>query len=513
MGGRLLHLRPVGQMSPDGIVSSFRIILVVAALAHFGVYREWPALVYAAMLLGANLLGLVPTGRRQMVRAMQVLLDLALTVWVIGWGAPAVGVETTLWALLLLPATEAAVYWQLRGALGVCLAGMAAVHAVVAPPGGTLADQLAVLSVTLAVGLLSEVTEYRLRALARARRETAHRAALMSAVATAARAVTVLEPGEVLQAVTAAALELGFDMTEICLLSEDGALLIPVAQRGWPAHHPPASQPAGSGVAGQAVAQGRTVVVDDYQTWEHALPIHRRTGIARSAAACPITIGDELTAVLTVANSEPRELTDYERECLELLATQAGIALHHAEAFAEGRRQRAELARLATRDPLTGLSNRTHLLEQLEERFDGSATGEGRTTVLFVDLDRFKDVNDTYGHQTGDQVLAVVADRLRAAVRPEDVVARWGGDEFIVLVDRAPREADLIARRILRSVSRPVGVEGATVTPALSVGVAVQRPDDSPESLLHRADERMYRAKDAGGATYVRDGAATANDR
>lgn len=506
-GADLVSVRSVGELTPDDIVRRFRWALIAAAVVHLILFREAAALVYAGVLLAANLVWWVPTDRRDAVRIVQLGLDIAVTVWVIGWGAPAVGVDATLWPLVLLPATEAAVHWQLVGAVTAWATGTAAVHAVVSPDTSQLLPvHLVLLSVAVAVGLLSEVTEHRLRALSRARREAAHRAALLSAVAGAARAVIALDEEEVLEAVTAAALELGFDMAEIAVLSDDGSLLVPVAQRGWPPHHPPTSQAADSGAAGQALIRRETVVVEDYQRWEHALPIHRRTGIARSAVACPIRSGDETTAVLTVADRDARRISEYERECLELLATQAGIALQHAAVFAEGRRRQAELARQATRDPLTGLHNREHLRQVIEERFDPAATGGDRMGLLFVDMDGFKEINDSYGHQTGDEVLVIVGERIRAAVRPTDVVARWGGDEFVVLVDGAPTDAGRIARRLLESVCEPLVAGAQRIHPRVSVGVAVQRPGDDPEAVLQRADEAMYEAKDGTGVTGDLDG-------
>lgn len=498
----VVAVRSIGEMTPDAILRSFRWVLVVAAAFHLLVFNELPALAYLAVLVLANLLGRLRTPSRDAVRLVQLLLDLGVSVWLIGWGAPSFGVDVPLWGLLLLPATEAAVHWQLVGAVSTWVLGTAAVHLLVRPEGADLLPRhLVHFSVAVAIGLLSEVTEYRLRALSRARRETAHRAALLSAVAGAARAVIALEEDEVLEAVTTAALELGFDMTEICVLSDDARELVPVIQRGWPPHHPPASQPADSGVAGQALMRRRVVVVEDYQRWDHALPLHRHTGIARSAAACPIRTGEEITAVLTVANHEVRHVTAYERECLELLATQAGVALQHAAAFAEGRRRQAELARRVTRDGLTGLSNREHLEQTLAERFERGAVGDQRMALLFVDLDQFKAVNDTFGHQTGDEVLVIVGERIRAAVRPTDIVARWGGDEFVVLVEGSPEEADRIAGRLRSSVGEPLVVAGQRLEPRVSVGVAVQRPGEDAAAVLQRADAAMYRAKEGAGGT------------
>jgi diguanylate cyclase (GGDEF)-like protein len=439
-----------------------------------------------------------PAARRSVV-VVQVVVDTVLSAWVVAVGAPAAGLDAVIWPLLLMPVAEAAMRFRIGGAIATMIGGIVTVHLLAGPrlSPRDIAEQVVLLGVALAIGLISEVLAARLAALSRARRETSEHAALLTAVATAARKVTALDPQRVLEAVTEAALELGFDMAEICVLTDDGATIAPVVQRGWPPHHPPSSQPADSGVAGQAVGRGQLVVVPDYQSWEHALDVHLSTGIARSAASAPIRDGDRVVAVLTVANHAPRDLTSYERDCLELLATQAGVALQNAHAYVEGQVQRAELQRRVVRDPLTGVANREHAMRVLEERCGRTATGAEPPTVLFVDLDDLKAVNDTHGHRAGDEIIRAVASRMTDAVRPEDVVARIGGDEFLVILATAPEDAGAIAERILDAVRCPVELDDRlSLTPSISIGAATRGPDESIGGLLSRADAAMYRAKD-----------------
>jgi diguanylate cyclase (GGDEF)-like protein len=160
---------------------------------------------------------------------------------------------------------------------------------------------------------------------------------------------------------------------------------------------------------------------------------------------------------------------------------------------------------LAHHDPLTELPNRLLFKDRFEQAtMHGDRAGR-YTALLFIDLDRFKPINDQYGHQVGDLVLREVAKRLRTCIRGTDTVSRQGGDEFLMaLTDLRNGEAAApIAQKALAALTQPFHVAGQEMTLGASIGIALS-PDegDTFENLLHRADEAMYRAKNAGGNAF-----------
>ncbi|WP_345814993.1 diguanylate cyclase [Paraburkholderia sp. PREW-6R] len=166
-----------------------------------------------------------------------------------------------------------------------------------------------------------------------------------------------------------------------------------------------------------------------------------------------------------------------------------------------------ELVHLATHDVLTGLPNRMLFMDRLQSAINEATRREEGLAVLFVDLDRFKQINDQFGHAVGDKVLAVVARRIRQVLCSADVVARLGGDEFIVLVEgpRSAEAAPAIASRVVQALNEELVVDGQSMTVGASIGIS-QYPDDSstPEELLLNADAAMYAAKTGGRCAYMR---------
>ena len=167
------------------------------------------------------------------------------------------------------------------------------------------------------------------------------------------------------------------------------------------------------------------------------------------------------------------------------------------------KRMETELERLALYDPLTGLPNRALFGDRLRQVLSRRGR-EAATAVYFLDLDRFKRINDSLGHGAGDAVLREVAERLASVVRPEDTVARFGGDEFTILCESVGGvlEAVAIADRLQRPLRNPLSLGGAELRLSASIGVALVEADDNGDGqhLIEDADAAMYRAKERGGA-------------
>jgi diguanylate cyclase (GGDEF)-like protein len=171
----------------------------------------------------------------------------------------------------------------------------------------------------------------------------------------------------------------------------------------------------------------------------------------------------------------------------------------------ERKRSEVQLAHQALHDPLTGLPNRAVFLDRLGVALDRSRRTTASVAVLFLDVDGFKEINDSFGHAAGDRVLVGLADRLRTMLRPMDTVARFGGDEFTFLFEdlATEREVVLIAERISRTASTPLRLDAGEVSVTASIGIAmVADPSTPPEAVIREADAAMYRAKELGRSRY-----------
>jgi diguanylate cyclase (GGDEF)-like protein/PAS domain S-box-containing protein len=239
-------------------------------------------------------------------------------------------------------------------------------------------------------------------------------------------------------------------------------------------------------------------------TEAETLAAHQPAGGAgrfEALIATPITTGgDGVFGTLSFAarNEKLRPFDDVDRDLVQLMGALVGSAIERG-------RSRARLQTLAYTDTITKLPNRPWLIEHLRERLDEARAAGTTVGVLFLDLDRFKDINDTLGHESGDKLLHIVGRRLSGAIRSSDCVARMGGDEFVVLALDEPRVQDLavLAERIIAAIEEPVDMGESEHFVTTSIGIA-SFPNDGTdaETLVKHADVAMYRAKDRGRNTY-----------
>jgi two-component system cell cycle response regulator len=228
---------------------------------------------------------------------------------------------------------------------------------------------------------------------------------------------------------------------------------------------------------------GETIVVEDYPSHPLAAPVIVEVGV-QAAILTPVEVNGEIPAVLIGASLEARVRTNTV-ESVELLAAQAGRALANASAHEQERRTSQALAEASVRNELTGIGNRRHAATLLESLMPGDA-------VLLLDVDRFKEINDTHGHAAGDAVLVTIGAYLRGCLRYEDSAARYGGEEFLVVIRQVPTSARRAADRLLE------GWRATFPRATISVGVAVHTPDQTAAATLGHADAALYAAKRTG---------------
>jgi diguanylate cyclase (GGDEF)-like protein len=224
----------------------------------------------------------------------------------------------------------------------------------------------------------------------------------------------------------------------------------------------------------------------------------------------PVVRDGVVIALLGATGHRPRSFGRTGVDIATIIASYLSAAMTNAELYRTLSEREQELEHQASHDPLTGLANRTTAGRRIEEALAGSPTGA--VGLMFCDIDRFKAVNDRLGHEAGDELIQQVALRLTSAVRPQDLVARFGGDEFLVLFDAVRDLADLAdsGRRLQVSLSDPIPLRGERLRVSASIGGVLGRTGMSAGVLLRNADAAMYVAKGKGtGRIEVFDDAAS----
>ena len=253
-----------------------------------------------------------------------------------------------------------------------------------------------------------------------------------------------------------------------------------------------------AGSCGTAAWRNEPVIVEDIETdplWEDFKVLALPLGL-RACWSNPITLrSGRVRGTFALYYREKRSPSVWHEHIVHACVNLCVVALERDEAA-------TRIARLAYFDALTGLPNRAKLREEMEAAFDRATSP--KAALLFIDIDHFKDVNDTLGHSVGDSFLKEIADRIVEAVWDIDIVCRHGGDEFVVVLTGAdaPR-AQRVAESLLEEIGRPVRVEGVTLPASASIGISLC-PEDGTDSatLMRNADMAMYRAKGEGRGTF-----------
>ena len=421
------------------------------------------------------------------------------------------------WVLIALPIVEAAVRSRLAGALihwmlmtGVTAAARlwvlertdAPVNDVVGELEQLL-DQLGVLLLVVVPG--AYLAEQLLNDVILQRRHTAaavERGQLLEHVAQIGHEVNRLG-AELFDILATSAADLGFATADVCVKLPDASWsVLAVAHSSEGSALPTPGEP-GSALREADLALRETLIDHEDIELSEYLPL-AELGLG---TLIRFTVTDEEQAMVAVraATTLADPPSKGSVEALRLLCGQATVALQNRKLIAELRDAHSELHHQATHDPLTKLPNRAHFLEQLTTGLAGVSDPDHRHAVLFLDLNGFKAVNDSFGHDAGDALLEIVGERLVAAVGDDGLVARLGGDEFTVLLEPSAdrRDAISIASRIHRSLSEPMQLERESVRVGASIGIAFAEVGLGESEILRRADAAMYAAKNGSESTRI----------
>jgi diguanylate cyclase (GGDEF)-like protein len=261
--------------------------------------------------------------------------------------------------------------------------------------------------------------------------------------------------------------------------------------------------PEGKGLSGTAFRSGRSAVSNDYLRDARVIAFHRavRADGANSGSAFPLLVRGRIVGVMLFLAAEVDTFTPEFVELLQRLADNVSFALENFDRADEKRRADDRIEYLASHDSLTGLPNREMFTGLLRHTIEAARRNAQWFALLFIDLDRFKIINDSLGHEAGDILLIEVANRLRGALRASDVVARLGGDEFVVILDGASDRSDVerIADHLLAVIGQPTQLSGHECHTTASIGVALY-PENGEDAatLTKNADMAMYAAKEDG---------------
>ncbi len=261
--------------------------------------------------------------------------------------------------------------------------------------------------------------------------------------------------------------------------------------------------PEGRGSSGMAIRSGKPCIINDYLADPRSQAFHARAlrDGTRAGAAYPLLVRGRVVGVMIFVAIEKDTFTPEFSELLLRLTDNVSLALESFDRADEKTRADERIEYLASHDSLTNLPNREMFNGLLRRTIDAAERYRRSFAVLFIDLDRFKVINDSLGHDAGDMLLVEIGGRLRNALRSSDVVARLGGDEFVVILEEAAerREVERIAGELLSVLSQPFQLSGHECHTTASIGIATYPSDGADmQTLTKNADMAMYLAKEDG---------------
>jgi len=343
------------------------------------------------------------------------------------------------------------------------------------------------------IGTLMDITE-RKHAEVEVSRYTKQLEALFNIGATVSQTLNL---GELLDSVLDTVLMvMGVEVGGIFLLDKKTNKLLLRARRGMSPEFARRVQVVsiGDGFIGQVAKSGKPILAEDISADSKLLWMRKMGDGIQSFAAVPIMAKEKILAVMGVGSRKYRKSPDWEMLMLDTIANQIGMAIENAQLYEHA-------LELAFTDGLTGLYNRRYIMDQIERELIRAQRSKVPLSLIMVDLDGLKAINDRFGHHEGDGFLKEVAGIVKVNTRASDVAARWGGDEFMLLAPGTDsRSASKIAERIRAQVERhKIQLEGDEVGITISAGIVSYPTHASAvEELLKKADEAMYNAKRGG---------------
>jgi diguanylate cyclase (GGDEF)-like protein len=309
---------------------------------------------------------------------------------------------------------------------------------------------------------------------------------------------------ELFQLVCAAAVQGGnFNACAIILAESEEKFLRVMTAAGANAGGLPTQWPRGAGVTGIAFDTGKPCISNDYLTDQRSATLQElaRNGGPKSGAALPLLKDGIIIGVLLFLADERGVFTPELVQLLERLAENVSFSLANFDRADEKKKADERITYLATHDSLTGLPNRATFSRLLTGQIEDAQRRKRQFALLFIDIDRFKVINDSLGHSAGDRMLLMLGSRLRNSLRAGDVVARLGGDEFVVILGSISEreQAARIAHELLSILSRPIQLSSHEWRTTASIGIAMFPADGEDEQALTKnADIAMYLAKEQG---------------